>query len=120
MVMTQAEYDQLSAGVGTRSKLLAQVACPHCWEWLVATSASANAQMILTLGALLFLVGLCGIIYGFNVSAAVAVDNPLFDGRGVNNLGLLGDKQNIITASGSLAMSGAVIFAAGFLRSGTR
>ena len=33
MAMTLADYDQLASGTTPTPKLLAQVTCPHCWEY---------------------------------------------------------------------------------------
>ena len=33
MTMTLADYDQLASGTTATPKLLAQVTCPHCWEY---------------------------------------------------------------------------------------
>jgi hypothetical protein len=109
--------------------------CRHCGEWLNSAadnqSATGTEQSPLgtdqrginwgttetnlrILGFLLLLVllgGVAGMLYGFNMSAAV--DTPL---GAFNNSGLLNDKQNTIIISGVISLLAAIFLGAILLR----
>ncbi len=50
MAMTLADYDQLASGTTATPKLLAQVTCPHCWEYFAPEDVLWIAEHVDLLG----------------------------------------------------------------------